>query len=133
MLKTSDTDIGRRTAESPVRLLLRDRDTAPGPIDGAWWPRTLRPVDEMHEVVSAVAPRIGRLVRLVFDWRGAETGSTAPNARIMHLEGSNGARLALLVVPAGTAPESARSQMRWAIGLPLILDTPAEPGQFSPV
>ncbi|WP_278260692.1 DUF5994 family protein [Nocardia sp. AG03] len=117
-----ETSIGR-DASGPIRLMLRDHQSTTGPIDGAWWPRTDQPMTELHQLVHAVGPRIGKLARLGFDWNTGESGSaTEPNSRIMHLVGSNGAALALLVVPASTEAPAARSQMRWAAGKPRVQD-----------
>ncbi|MEV0436028.1 DUF5994 family protein [Nocardia sp. NPDC050413] len=130
-MSTPDTTIGRDTA-GPIRLMLRDRKTAPGPIDGAWWPRTDTPMTEMHQLVTAVGPQIGKLAQLGFDWTADESGADEA-ARIMHLVGSNGASLALLVIPASTEAAAARSQMRWAAGKPRIQDpAPADTAADGP-
>ncbi|MDO3650798.1 DUF5994 family protein [Nocardia mangyaensis] len=130
-----ETSIGR-DATGPIRLMLRDRDATTGPIDGAWWPRTDQPMTELHQLVAAVGPRIGKLARLGFDWNSSEpgTGATGEQAsRIMHLVGSNGATLALLVIPAATEAPAARSQMRWAAGKPRVQDpAPAETAADGP-
>lgn len=131
-----ETGIGR-DASGPIRLMLRDRTATTGPIDGAWWPRTDQPMTELHQLVTAVGPRIGKLARLGFDWTTSESGdSTARNeqaARIMHVVGSNGAALALLVIPAATEAPAARSQMRWAAGKPRIQDpAPADTAADGP-
>ncbi|MFC6011877.1 DUF5994 family protein, partial [Nocardia lasii] len=121
MNTSPDTGIGRDTS-GPIRLMLRDRHAATGPIDGAWWPRTDQPMTELHQLVAAVGPRIGKLARLGFDWTAPESDGTAADqaARIMHVVGSNGAALALLVIPAATEAPAARSHMRWAAGKPRI-------------
>ncbi|WP_336084857.1 DUF5994 family protein [Nocardia sp. SSK8] len=128
-----ETSIGRDAA-GPIRLMLRDHQSTTGPIDGAWWPRTDQPMTELHQLVHAVGPRIGKLARLGFDWNAAESGTeTEPGSRIMHLVGSNGAALALLVVPAATEAPAARSQMRWAAGKPRVQDpAPAETAADGP-
>ncbi len=131
-----ETSIGR-DASGQIRLMLRDHKATTGPIDGAWWPRTDQPMTELHQLVAAVGPRIGKLARLGFDWTASESGdSTARNdqaARIMHVVGSNGAELALLVIPAATEAPAARSQMRWAAGKPRIQDpAPADRAAAGP-
>ncbi|MFC4124184.1 DUF5994 family protein [Nocardia rhizosphaerae] len=133
MTTSPDTSIGRDAA-GPIRLMLRDRDTTTGPIDGAWWPRTNQPMTELHQLVQAVAPRIGKLARLGFDWNAIESAEdTGPGSKIMHLVGSNGAALALLVIPAATDAPAARSQMRWAAGKPRIQDpAPADSAAEGP-
>ncbi|MFC4376728.1 DUF5994 family protein [Nocardia halotolerans] len=134
MNTSPDTSIGR-DATGPIRLMLRDRKTATGPIDGAWWPRTDQPMTELHQLVAAVSPRIGNLAQLGFDWNAGEAGSDSNDqaARIMHLVGSTGAALALLVIPAATEPAAARSHMRWAAGKPRIQDpAPADTAADGP-
>ncbi len=113
--------------------MLRDRTATTGPIDGAWWPRTDQPMTELHQLVQAVAPRIGKLARLGFDWNALESGATDQVSQIMHLVGSNDAALALLVIPAATEAPAARSQMRWAAGKPRIQDpAPADTAADGP-
>ncbi|MEV0334628.1 DUF5994 family protein [Nocardia sp. NPDC050717] len=132
MTTSPDTSIGRDAA-GPIRLMLRDRTATTGPIDGAWWPRTDQPMTELHQLVQAVAPRIGKLARLGFDWNALESGATGPASQIMHLVGSNDAALALLVIPAATEAAAARSQMRWAAGKPRIQDpAPADTAADGP-
>ncbi|MFC9660753.1 DUF5994 family protein [Nocardia sp. NPDC127606] len=136
MNTSPETGIGR-DASGPIRLMLRDRTATTGPIDGAWWPRTDQPMTELHQLVTAVGPRIGKLARLGFDWTTGESDdSTARNeqaARIMHVVGSNGAALALLVIPAATEAPAARSQMRWAAGKPRVQDpAPADTAADGP-
>lgn len=116
----------RYTGLAAPRLTLRDQDSPAGPVDGAWWPRTSDPAAELHELVTAVAARLGQMVRVGFDWRTANpdrycSRGTAPaeatgRAGIMYLFGSNGARLDVLVIPAHTRPGLATAQMRWASG-----------------
>ncbi|MEV0078604.1 DUF5994 family protein [Nocardia neocaledoniensis] len=132
MNTSPDTSIGRDAA-GPIRLMLRDRTATTGPIDGAWWPRTDQPMTELHQLVQAVAPRIGKLARLGFDWNALESGATDQVSQIMHLVGSNDAALALLVIPAATEAPAARSQMRWAAGKPRIQDpAPADTAADGP-
>lgn len=139
MNTSPDTSIGRDAA-GPIRLMLRDRNATTGPIDGAWWPRTDQPMTELHQLVAAVGPRIGKLARLGFDWNTGESGTRASEngadeqaARIMHLVGSTGAALALLVIPAATEAAAARSHMRWAAGKPRVQDpAPAETAADGP-
>ncbi|UGT52837.1 DUF5994 family protein [Nocardia asteroides] len=132
MTTSPDTSIGRDAA-GPIRLMLRDRTATTGPIDGAWWPRTDQPMTELHQLVQAVAPRIGKLARLGFDWNALESGATDQVSQIMHLVGSNDAALALLVIPAATEAAAARSQMRWAAGKPRIQDpAPADTAADGP-
>ncbi|WP_369690436.1 DUF5994 family protein [Nocardia yamanashiensis] len=57
----------RRTGPRPLRLSLRDPAAPTGPVDGAWWPRSKQPAAELHELVAAVAARLGSMVRVGFD------------------------------------------------------------------
>lgn len=100
------------------RLLLRTLGASSGSIDGAWWPRTANPNSELHDLITVLRPRIGQLARVVFDWKSGE----CIDCGIMHLYGVHGVRLALLVIPADTAPALAARQMRWATGQPLPAD-----------
>ncbi|NNH72232.1 hypothetical protein HLB23_20615 [Nocardia uniformis] len=99
-------------------MLLRTLDASSGAIDGAWWPRTAYPSGELHDLITVLKPRLGRLARVVFDWKSGE----CIDCGIMHLYGVHGVRLALLVIPADTAPELATQRMRWATGQPLPVD-----------
>ncbi|WP_369636252.1 DUF5994 family protein [Nocardia sp. JMUB6875] len=118
-------------AQCPPRLLLRANDAGAGPIEGAWWPRTADPMTELHEVIEAIGPVLGQLVRVGFDWAAVGSAFDALGAYrdpggcvggIMHLLGSRGTRIALLVVAADTEPTLAATHMRWAAGQPLPND-----------
>ncbi|MFF3566592.1 DUF5994 family protein [Nocardia jiangxiensis] len=102
--------------------MLRERDTATGSIDGAWWPRTAEPMTELHQVIDILAPRLGRLEQIGFDWNTTASTGDGGQGGIMQLFGLHGTRLALLVVPADTATEQAATRMRWATGQPLLYD-----------
>ncbi|WP_280357384.1 DUF5994 family protein [Nocardia otitidiscaviarum] len=117
----------RRTGHAPPRLALRDRGGPAGPVDGAWWPRTGEPAAELHELITAVAARLGHMVRIGFDWRKAgpdrntaRRAAATGDVGIMYLYGSNGARLDMLVIPAHTPSGIASAQMSWAAGTPWL-------------
>ncbi|MFF3566901.1 DUF5994 family protein [Nocardia jiangxiensis] len=112
---------GKARPRAP-RLVLREPDAATGSIDGAWWPRTAEPMTELHEVIAVLAARLGRLEHIGFDWNTTVSSADGCQGGIMCLFGPQGARLALLVVPAHTAPEQAATRMRWATGQPLPYD-----------
>jgi Family of unknown function (DUF5994) len=134
MSGSTDPQRNRQPFQAPTRtprLLLRGRDTPSAPVDGAWWPWTDNLTAELHDLISALTPRLGQAVRIGFDWnavsltqrridnddgvqiRGPDTGQP-PN--VMHLIGAHGTRLSLLVVPADTPPARANAQMRQASG-----------------
>ncbi|WP_330250382.1 DUF5994 family protein [Nocardia sp. NBC_00565] len=118
-----------RTPTRTPRLLLRGTGSGSGPVDGAWWPWTANLTAELHDLISVLTPRLGSTVRIGFDWNAVSLtqrridhddgiqlhgpGSAQPND-IMHLVGTGGTRLTLLVIPADTPPDEANNRMRWA-------------------
>jgi len=120
-----------RTHTRTPRLMLRGRSALPGNVDGAWWPWTTNLTSELHDLISAVTPRLGPTMRVGFEWNATSlaqrridtadhirvhgpTGGQPPD--VMRLYGARNTTLALLVIPAGTAPETARERMRLATG-----------------
>ncbi|WP_159847824.1 DUF5994 family protein [Nocardia sp. CY41] len=120
-----------RTPTRTPRLLLREPGTGSERVDGAWWPWTNNLTAELHDLISALTPRLGPTARVSFDWNavslsqrridnpdgvevhGPDTGQP-PGA--MHLLGTTDAQLTLLVIPADTPPDQADDQMRRASG-----------------
>ncbi|MEU7766506.1 DUF5994 family protein [Nocardia sp. NPDC049190] len=99
------------------RLLLRRRDTGPAPVDGTWWPWTPNLTIELHDLISALTPRLGTLARIGFAWNtisleqrriedddGVHTHGPQPDQPrdVMRLFGTNGASLTLLIVASDT-------------------------------
>ncbi|MFD0364943.1 DUF5994 family protein [Nocardia sp. GCM10030253] len=123
-----------RTPTRTPRLLLREHSTRSSQVDGAWWPWTANLTAELHDLISALTPRLGHTVRIDFDWNAVSLtqrridhddgirmhgpGHNQP-PDVMHLIGSDGASLTLLVIPANTPPRHADRQMRQASGKPL--------------
>lgn len=118
-----------RTPTRTPRLMLRERGAVPGNVDGAWWPWTPNLTSELHDLISAVTPRLGTTMRVGFEWNATSLAQrridTDDHIRIqgrsddqppevMHLYGAHNTALALLVIPAATAPEVARERMRLA-------------------
>ncbi|MRH90719.1 hypothetical protein GFY24_25325 [Nocardia sp. SYP-A9097] len=111
------------------RLLLQDVGARSGTVDGAWWPWTANLIAELHDLISAVTPRIGPIARVGFDWntvslaqrridhddgielRGPGIGQSPA---VMRLIGTDGRRLALLVIPHDAPIQRAGDQMREA-------------------
>ncbi|WP_067478861.1 DUF5994 family protein [Nocardia amamiensis] len=122
-----------RTPTRTPRLLLRETGTGTGPeqVDGAWWPWTNNLTAELHDLISALTPRLGNTARVSFDWNaisltqrridrqdgievhGPEAGQPPG---VMRLLGTNGAQVTLLVIPADTPPARAELQLRRAAG-----------------
>ncbi|MFE3025143.1 DUF5994 family protein [Nocardia tengchongensis] len=114
------------------RLLLHERGVGTGDVDGAWWPWTANLTAELHDLISAVTPRMGPIARIGFDWNakslaqrgidGADgvellgPGLGQPPA-VMRLMGTDGGRLTLLVIPFDTPVHEADEQMRQAAQL----------------
>ncbi|WP_030524644.1 DUF5994 family protein [Nocardia rhamnosiphila] len=112
------------------RLLLRDRGTGPAPVDGAWWPWTQNLTTELHDLISALTPRLGILARIEFAWNAislaqrridAEDGvgihGPAPDQPpdVMQLLGTNGTSLTLLIVASDTDLRLAGQRMRQSL------------------
>ncbi len=113
------------------RLLLREPGTHSERVDGAWWPWTNNLTAELHDLISALTPRLGPTARVSFDWNAVSLGQRridnqdgvevhGPDAGqppgTMHLIGTNDTHVCLLVIPAGTPPDQAEDQMRRAAG-----------------
>lgn len=112
------------------RLLLRDIGAGFGEVDGAWWPRTVNLIAELHDLISAVTPRTGPIARVGFDWntvslaqrridhddgvelRGPGIGQSPA---VMRLIGTDGRGLALLVIAHDTPIHRADERMRQAV------------------
>jgi len=113
------------------RILLRARGAPAGLVDGAWWPRTTNLTLELHDVISTVATHLGRTARVAFAWnprsvtqRGLDRHDgvlvcgpvDGQPQNVMYLFGTDGSRLALLVVPPDTEADGAYAAMRLAVG-----------------
>jgi hypothetical protein len=111
------------------RLLLRDRDEESGGIDGAWWPRTDNLTSELHDLVTALTPRLGATARISFDWNslslsqrridapdGIEVTGPLPDQPpgVMYVFGPHDRCLRLLVINPATNSDLAHAQMRKA-------------------
>jgi hypothetical protein len=111
------------------RLMLRGTGSRPGHVDGAWWPWTANLTAELHDLISVLTPRLGPTVRIGFDWNAVSLAqrridhddgielhgpSGAQPHDVMHLVGTGGTHLTLLVIPADTPPDEAHNRMGWA-------------------
>ncbi|WP_435828501.1 DUF5994 family protein [Nocardia testacea] len=120
----------RQPFPSPTRtprLLLRGRGAGPAPVDGAWWPWTQNLTTELHDLISALTPRLGTLARIGFAWNaislaqrridaddGVGLHGPAPGQPpdVMQLLGTNGTSLTLLIVASDTDLRLAGERMR---------------------
>ncbi|WP_280478540.1 DUF5994 family protein [Nocardia cyriacigeorgica] len=109
------------------RLLLRERDEETSGIDGAWWPRTDNLTSELHDLVTALTPRLGATTRISFDWNalslsqrridapdGIEVTGPLPDQppQVMDVVGTHDRHLRLLVINPATTADRAHAQMR---------------------
>ena len=108
------------SAPTASRLALKP-GTATGYVDGGWWPRSRDLGAELPALVPLLAARLGPVERVSFhlgDWDGVGTSIRAGGSRIklsgfrtqpggtLDVSGARG-RVTLLVVPPGTAPQTA--------------------------
>ncbi|WP_282783580.1 DUF5994 family protein [Nocardia sp. CC201C] len=113
------------------RLLLRERDADPAPIDGAWWPWTPNLTTELHDLISALTPRLGPLARIGFAWNtislaqrdidrddDVHTHGPEPDQPpdIMEAVATDGTQMTLLIIPSDTDPDRAGERMRQVLG-----------------
>ncbi|EHK86933.1 DUF5994 family protein [Saccharomonospora azurea] len=112
-----------------VRLEMKRPDAARGHVDGGWWPRSAEPEAEFSELCAALEPWIGVASRVSYHlgtW-GVASRRIEVNHRVVRLEGfltmdphtvvvigSDSRRVTLLMVPADTAAEVSRAQLRAA-------------------
>ncbi|MEU4595843.1 DUF5994 family protein [Nocardia sp. NPDC023988] len=131
---TDTADNDRQPFGEPTRtprLLLRGTESHAELFDGAWWPRTENLTAELHDLISALTPRLGRTARISFDWNVTSRNQRridrpdgvelrAPDIGqlpdTMHLAGANGVHLTLLVITADTPIDVANAQLLHAVG-----------------
>jgi hypothetical protein len=100
-----------------------------GVLDGAWWPRSRDVAVELPGLISALAERLGPLVRVGLDsraWDGLPTRLVV-DGRVVHIDASpvgddtvlvtRGDQdiFSLLVVPPDSPPGAARAAMAQAV------------------
>ncbi len=114
------------TPDAPPRLRLKpDTKTATGQVDGGWWPRSTDLAAELPELLSGLAPLIGRVERV-----GYHLADWGPTPRRIHFDGAlvrlggynwqpaatvdvltDRRTLTLLVVPPDTPPPAAQNAL----------------------
>ncbi|MFJ6617457.1 DUF5994 family protein [Kitasatospora sp. NPDC091335] len=110
------------------RLELEPTMSREGVFDGAWWPRSNRVLAELPDLITALGAHFGRILRVGLDtpaWDGVPR-SVAANGLVVRINRFTGSgatisvtrglqdHLLLLVVPPGTAPDTAVSAMAGA-------------------
>ncbi|WP_306357859.1 MULTISPECIES: DUF5994 family protein [unclassified Nocardia] len=134
MTDTTTSSRERQPFPAPTRtprLLLRERDADPAPIDGAWWPWTPNLTTELHDLISALTPRLGPLARIGFAWNtislaqrdidrddDVHTHGPEPDQPpdIMEAVATDGTQMTLLIIPSDTDPDRAGERMRQVLG-----------------
>ena len=107
------------------RLLLEPALSQTGMFDGAWWPRSNHIRMELPDLITALTPHLGRIVRVGLDTEAWDDvpGTVAVDGRMIRISWFPGSdrtitlslglqnHFLLLVVPPKTDPETARSAM----------------------
>lgn len=114
------------TATEPLLRLQVSDPPHPGPVAGAWWPRSRDLAAEATTLVDGFPASIGRVSRILYstpDWdaparriptrHGTVKAGTFPrdDTHVVVLRLSDHRALTLLVVPAGTPPAAASAAM----------------------
>jgi hypothetical protein len=120
------------SAVDGVRLELKPEGSAPGFVDGAWWPRSRDLRHELPDLVARLAGRVGQVERVAFgrqvwDPTGRARlvtpggrvafdgfGSFEPDTVWFVVGGRRGARLCVVVIPPETASAEAAAVLRRA-------------------
>lgn len=97
-----------------VRLSLRSSDSAPGQLDGGWWPRSTKLLAELETLAAAVRSRIGPLDQVQYRpdmWTPSPaqthvdglnvrlTGARSMDPQTILVRGTGARQLRLLVIP----------------------------------
>jgi len=114
---------------TPLRLRLKPKAPATGYVDGGWWPRSRDLTTELAALVEVLSVRLGRVERVAYglsNWDAAprKTGAdgrrvhlegfTYQDQNIVHVTGSSGGRISLLVVPPGLTDAAGHDAMMTA-------------------
>lgn len=115
--------------EHENRLQLKPYRSASEHLDGAWWPRSTRLVDELPALLASVSDRLGRVVMVGYrrnGWHetpelveiGGHTvellGFTSDEPTSVILFGEDGHHLTLHVIRPDAAEEAARRELQHA-------------------
>jgi hypothetical protein len=115
--------IGGRRRANPIRLsLARELGCV---IDGAWWPRTDRISNELHNLVAALTPLLGDITSINVNWPPLQRppdfnwpGWEHKRQHVMTLSGDD-ACANLLIIPYATHSGLALMVLRCAANLPI--------------
>jgi hypothetical protein len=116
-------------AHRVLRLRLKPKAPPIGSVDGAWWPRSRDLARELPALAQVLATRLGPVTRVAFPMKGwmAAPRRIAVDGRlirlegfhtqgehILHVSGSDGQRITLLVVPPEAPAASGHDAMMLA-------------------
>jgi len=128
--------------ERENRLQLRPYRTASEHIDGAWWPRSTRLVDELPDLVTSLSERLGRVVMVGYRRNGWDEtppvaqiaghtvellGFTSDEPTSVILIGEDGRHITLHVIRPDAGDEAARQALDEARGRVDATVAPAGP------
>jgi hypothetical protein len=114
---------------TPLRLRLKPAAPATGHVDGGWWPRSRDLTTELVALAEVLAVRLGRIERVAYslsNWDPAPRkvvavghrvrleGFTYQDQNVIHVTGSTGGRISLLVVPPGLTDTAGHDAMMTA-------------------
>jgi len=109
-----------------LRLRLKPKAKATGHVDGGWWPRSRDLSAELPSLVHVLAVRLGRVVKVAYPLEAWDVpprqltvdgkllrleGFRSQDQYVLHLTGSDGQRLSLLVVPPDVATDRAHDAL----------------------
>lgn len=112
-----------------LRLRLAANTPLTGYVDGGWWPRSLDLSVELPVLVAGLAPRLGAATMITFApeaWQAAPSrltiagrgvplaGSREQDPYTVHVSGSDGRQLTLLVIPPEASANLAHRAMMTA-------------------
>jgi hypothetical protein len=117
-----------------LRLRMKPASAAPGYVDGGWWPWSDDPAAEFPALITALADRVGPVVRISYHLDGWSPvtrsgrklvvgghnvrmeGFRTMDRHTVVVIGTNSRRVSLLVVPPDTQGGVARAVLRSAAG-----------------
>jgi len=114
-----------------LRLRLKPEAPPTGYVEGAWWPRSRDLSEELPALAAALRVRLGPVSRVAYALRGwdadprrvmvedhfvALEGFRTQQENTVHLTGTGGQRISLLVVPPAASDATGRTAMTTAAG-----------------
>lgn len=119
----------RSMPAQPLRLRLKPKGPITGYVDGGWWPRSRDLDAEIPELATVLSVRLGPVERVAYAldaWNSPPRrvdvdghrvrldGFHSQDRDIVHLTGTNGQRVSLLVIPPDATETAAHDAMMTA-------------------